>query len=267
MTLVYIYTILLTMSKENRSKLNQLLYDNPKDIVLTSNYLFKQGFSYELIHRYKKSNWLTQIDRGAYILTGNKVDWKGALFSCQKQLSLNIYAGGKTALQLKGLAHYLSNKSQTVYLFGSQGIKLPHWFNYFKSRFNILYSTTNLFPKQSKKSLSDYSFHQFSIEISAPERAALELAYHIPKHVSLQETSLIFENLTTLQSPIVQKLLEICSSIKAKRIFLFLAEKNQHLWFKHINIKTINLGKGKRVIEENGVLDKTYDITVPKTLQ
>ena len=254
------------MSKENRSKLNQLLNINPKGIILTSHYLFKLGFNYELIHRYKKSNWLTQIDRGAYILSSSKVAWQGALFTCQNHLGLDIHAGSKTALQLHGLAHYLSSKSQPVYLFGNQGIKLPHWFNYIKSRFNILYSTTNLFPKQPVASSSDYSMEQFSIRISSPEKAALELAYHIPKYMSFQETSLIFENLTTLRPAIVQELLELCTSIKVKRIFLFLAEKNRHQWFKNLNTKTINLGKGKRVIEKNGILNKKYNITVPKTL-
>ena len=63
----------------------------------------------------------------------------------------------------------------------------------------------------------------------------------------------------------VQELLEDCNSIKVKRLFLYLAENSDHFWFKELNVKSVNLGKGKRVIDVNGKLDKKYNITVPKT--
>ncbi|MEI8027683.1 MAG: type IV toxin-antitoxin system AbiEi family antitoxin domain-containing protein [Pseudomonadota bacterium] len=49
-----------------------------------------------------------------------------------------------------------------------------------------------------------------------------------------------------------------------KGLFLHLAEKINHPWFKKLNLEKIDLGSGKRVIFENGVLDKKYNITVPK---
>ena len=46
-------------------------------------------------------------------------------------------------------------------------------------------------------------------------------------------------------------------------IFNF-AEKINHPWFKKLNLGKIDLGSGKRVVFENGILDKKYNITVPK---
>jgi hypothetical protein len=63
-----------------------------------------QGFSRQLIDRYKKSNWLTPIGVGAYKLADDTVNWTGALFAVQNQLKLNFHPGGKAALQIKGLA-------------------------------------------------------------------------------------------------------------------------------------------------------------------
>ncbi|MCP4403625.1 MAG: hypothetical protein GY801_40760 [bacterium] len=37
------------------------------------------------------------------------VDWTGAVYALQAQLSLNVHVGGKTALEIKGYAHYLSD--------------------------------------------------------------------------------------------------------------------------------------------------------------
>ena len=72
--------------------------------------------------------------------------------------------------------------------------------------------------------------------------------------------------LTTLRPKLVQQLLEECSSIKAKRLFLYMAEKSDHQWFKHLDMSRIDLGKGDRLITENGRYIGKYGITIPKEL-
>ena len=74
------------------------------------------------------------------------------------------------------------------------------------------------------------------------------------------------EGLNNLRPNQVQKLLEDCSSIKVKRLFLYLAEKANHNWVKHLNTERIDLGSGKRSIVKNGVYDSKYKITVPVEL-
>jgi hypothetical protein len=92
----------------------------------------------------------------------------------------------------------------------------------------------------------------------------LEYLDELPKSSSYAEAKEIMENMISLSPSMVQNLLESCTSLKVKRLFLHLGEKINHPWFKKLNLDVIDLGSGKRVIFENGVLDKKYNITVPK---
>ena len=56
------------------------------------------------------------------------------------------------------------------------------------------------------------------------------------------------------------------ASFQVKRLFFFLADKLNHPWLGKLDRSRISLGSGKRKIVENGVLDKTYLITIPKEL-
>jgi hypothetical protein len=62
---------------------------------------------------------------------------------------------------------------------------------------------------------------------------------------------------------LVQALLEACTSVKAQRLFLHLAEKHGHAWFKQLKLAKVSLGSGKRVFVAGGRLDPNYLITVP----
>ena len=55
---------------------------------------------------------------------------------------------------------------------------------------------------------------------------------------------------------------DICNSIKVKRLFLYMAENILHEWFDYLNLNKINLGSGKRVISKGGKLDKKYNIVI-----
>ena len=74
--------------------------------------------------------------------------------------------------------------------------------------------------------------------------------------------------LQTLRPKVVQELLEKCTSVKVKRVFLYIAEKLELPFVKKLDISKIDLGKGKmQVIKENGKLNKKYQITVPRELE
>jgi hypothetical protein len=51
--------------------------------------------------------------------------------------------------------------------------------------------------------------------------------------------------------------------VKVKRLFLHLAEKQAHPWFKQLDVTRVSLGSGKRMIVAGGRLDPKYLITVP----
>lgn len=108
------------MTSEKGTKINRLLKQWPSGTVAVMRWLEKQGVYQQLVHEYEKSAWIRRIGQGAYAKSGDKVEWPGGLCALQNQLGLNVYAGGKTALQLQGYAHFLPlGKGSTVFLFRS----------------------------------------------------------------------------------------------------------------------------------------------------
>jgi len=254
------------MSPENKTKLNRIIQEWPRGTVCTAAYLATRGIGYDLIYKYKKSHWIQQIGRGAYALYGDKVSWTGVLYALQKQLDLTVHPGGKTALEMKGFSHFLSESTKKVFLFGLRGEKLPDWFKQNTWRVEIIYKPTNLFSADCSEGFSEYREKEFSLRISSPERAAMEMMYHIPNEVSFEEASLIAENLISLRPVVVQALLECCNSVKVKRLFMYMADKHKHPWVQKLVLSKIDFGTGKRMIAKDGVLDGKYHITVPKTI-
>ena len=170
---------------------------------------------------------------------------------------------GKTALELKGYAHYLPAKQKRVFLYGPRGLILPSWFK--EDRFGVKFvvTRTNLFPVDSREGFTDFKACDFSVIIAAPERAAMEMLHLVSKEVGFDEAQLIMENLVTLRPDVVQALLAACRSVKVKRLFLYMAERQEHTWFSKLDLSKIDLGKGKRMIIPNGRFDAKYQITVP----
>lgn len=250
------------MKNQKTQKITRLIKNWKKGTVLTSHFLDENGFNTRLINWYKSSGWVESVGHGVYKLAGDKIDWYGAVFALQTQMGFSAHPGGKTALELQGYAHYLAEKLPAVYLFGLREERLPKWFHDYDWETEIRYAPTKLFSKRIPQSLSEYSYKEFSIQISSPERAAFEMLYHVPKYQGFAEASQLMENLTTLRPQLVQNLLQQCNSIKIKRLFLYFAEKHEHEWFRQLNMNKINLGTGKRVVVKNGKLDKTYQITV-----
>jgi len=250
------------MKNQKIQKITRLIKDWNKGAILTSSFLEKNGYNPNLINWYKSSGWVESVGRGAYKLAGDNVDWYGAIFALQTQLGFSTHPGGKTALELQGYAHYLAEKLPAIYLFSRREERLPRWFLDYDWEAEIRHAPTKLFSKPIPQGLSEYSHKEFLIQISSPERSALEMLYHIPKYQGFAEASHLMENLAMLRPQLVQQLLEQCNSIKVKRLFLYFAEKHDHEWFNRLNINKINLGSGKRVVVKNGKLDKKYQITV-----
>lgn len=252
------------MSTNSASKLNRLLQNVPQGTVLLSSWLQKQSYSHNLQQRYLRSKWLLPIGTGAYKRAGDHVTVFGALYAMQYLADKNIHIGGLSSLSLQGLSHYVAMGNNTLYLFANQGFKLPKWFVQYQWESTYILKTTNVMPPDL--SLAPYDFGSFQIKISSPARAMLECLDLAPDNFDLEEAWLIMESMNTLRPGQVQELLELNQSIKAKRLFLFLAEKAGHSWFKQLDIARISLGSGKRSIVKNGVFVKKYQITVPEII-
>lgn len=252
-------------NKEHASKrVNQLVQSWPRGSVFVAAGLRKQGFNSNLLNWYKSSQWLDSVGRGAYKLYGDKVDWYGGLYALQQQLGLTIHVGGKTALFLKGYAHFLTEEPAQIFLFGKRAERLPAWFKQYPWNVNLEYQATDFLSGVGSDSLSRYEHREFFVLASAPERAAFEMLFQVPRRQTFSEALLIMENLTTLRPQLVLKLLQHCHSVQVNRLFMYMAEKHEHPWVEELNLSNVKLGKGKRVIVKGGVLDRKYQITVPR---
>lgn len=252
-----------SMYSQNSTKINRLLKNWPKGTLAVLCWLKKQGVSRQLAEVYCQSNWLSRLDNGVYKQSMDSIDWTGAVYTLQKQLSFEIHVGAKTALELSGMGHYLplgGGGSRTLFI--SEKQKVPRWFKrHFGKDINLffpkpLFSTWDVGLKE--KDLGNYS-----ILISSPERSIIECLYLVPNKLSLEHVAELMEKLRNLRPSLIQLLLESCRSVKVKRLFLYLAEMQQQPWFVRINTSHINLGKGKRVVGQGGKYISKYMISVP----
>ena len=109
----------------NYSKLNKIMQEFPRGLVLLSSWLVSEGYSYELQQRYRKSGWLKSIGTGAMLKSNDSLLLSGALAALQVQVNIPIHIGGRSALELNGSTHYLQLSSPELTLFTSGKIKLP----------------------------------------------------------------------------------------------------------------------------------------------
>jgi hypothetical protein len=94
----------------------------------------------------------------------------------------------------------------------------------------------------------------------------MECLYLAPGKFDLVECYQLLEGLTNLRPKHLQEILQQCTSIKVKRLFFYMAKKAGHQWFKYLNLKEINLGKGKRSLVKGGVYNAEFQITIPEEL-
>ncbi len=255
-----------TMGIQKGTILNQLLKAWPPGTVAVSQWLEKQGVDRQLVQRYKRTDWVKAIGSSALVRSGDRVDWQGGVYALQKQLGHSVHPGGKTALQLLGLAHYLPlGGSEKIMLIGERREKLPRWFLNHKWGSRIDFKGTALFDQKTRIGLTDLRVGLYEIKMSSAERAIMEVLHLVPGEETFDEAQKLMEGLTSLRPSLVQELLQACTSVKVKRLFMFMAEAANHAWVKRLKISKTELGKGKRVVIGGGRLDPKYQITVPRT--
>lgn len=252
------------MSLPKDKKLMHLLNEWVPGTVATTSWLRDLGISRQLVQKYKQSGWLTGLGRGAYIKSNEELDWQGAIYALQKQLKLNVHIGGITALNTQGMAHYLHLDLKRVFIFSSGNLPLPKWFTEQDWGIKIESVNTSFLPE--KHGIREQGYGSFPLASSTAERAVLEKIYVSHKSFELLESYQIMEGLTTLRPNLMQQLLEKCTSIKVKRLFLFMANKAQLQVMKHIELEKIDLGAGDRSIVKNGVYDSQFKLVLPKEL-
>lgn len=268
------------MSDQNAGKLNRLLAELGDTRLVSSQWLRAQGYSNSLVARYVSSGWLVSPARGVYLRRGGRLQWEGVVRSLQVGEGLRLHVGGRFALALQGHEHYLRlGDAGTIILYGPR--RPPGWLDKLSlaQRFDFLgkgpfdLPDLSLTDDVSEKALSDAGLVRYSAASGAdalvcarPERAMLELCDGVSDAALVYEADALMQAMTTLRPQQVGRMLRHCRSIKAKRLFLALAERHRHAWQSHLSLDGVDLGRGKRALVPGGRLHPTYQITLPADL-
>lgn len=252
------------MSLHNKYKIKNLIENWPNGTVATSLWLEKMGVGRQLRNRYKKSGWIESIYNGVFKKSGDDVGWEGAVYGLQQGKDPVIHPGALSSIALTGASHYIRMGRENLFLFAPSRTFLPKWIQSGDWGVDVKYSTTSFLPPFL--GMVDYKVNEYSISISSLERSILECLYLAPKEVDLVECYQIMEGLATLRPKLLQELLEQCTSIKVTRLFLYMSEKANHAWFKHLDQNKFDSGKGDRCIVRKGVYIPNYKITIPREL-
>ncbi len=252
------------MTTDNDTKLRKLFKVLRQGNVVTIPLLESLGISNNLRKYYLESGWLESLGRAAYKKPGDTIGWQGALNALQKQVGIKVHVGGLSALELHGYSHYFRLTKGNLHLFSPHRSTLPKWFTNFDWGVELFHKPTSFLPDEI--GIKDMDTKGISVSISSPERAIIECLYLAPQNTDLVECYQIFEGLVNLKPRLVTELLTNCTSIKVKRLFLYMAEKANHQWFQFIKTDKVDLGNGKRMITEKGVYNAQYLISIPKEL-
>lgn len=278
------------MGGETTNKINRLQRDLPEGLLVDTAWLNQRGYYPSLRQKYVDRGWLTHPARGVYRRPRGPLTWEQVVISLQSLLEFPVVVGGRTALELQGYAHYLSQNVRAIHLYTPE--PLPHWLQKLKleARFRS-HNAARLFPNDpSSRDSSDTGLDthgeadtadnsspgcivirpwgpwSWPMTLSAPERALLELLDELPAHESFHQVDMLMGGLASLSPRRLQVLLEDCRSVKVKRLFFFFATRHNHAWLDHLDKRRVDLGKGKRLLVRGGKLDPTYLITVPDDL-
>jgi hypothetical protein len=287
--LVCFCAILYTMGIHKKDKLNSLQRSLPEGLVADAAWLEKHGYSGALRQKYVARGWLNRVAHGVYrrpaaqLPSGasQTLNWQTVVISLQAVLRARFVVGGRTALELQGFTHFLSAAPQReVHLYGTD--KRPGWVAKLnlETQF-VFHNAQRLFPndvvldpnREVKDALLRSSYTRESwgkwdwpLVTSTPERAILELLDEVPERETFDQANMFFEGLHNLSPRKMQPLLQACRSVKVKRLFMWFAERHQLPWFKTLDRRGVDLGKGKRMLVKGGKLDPKFNITVPGSL-
>ena len=142
--------------------------------------------------------------------------------------------------------------------------KLPAWFKRHDWKMPIKHTATSVLPKEL--GLVDHAEKTFHVQMSGPERAMVECLHLVPTEFDLVECFQLMQGLGNLRPQVVAELLTVCTSVKAKRLFLYLAEKAEHQWLTFVDQSSVDLGKGERSLCKGGVYVPKYHLVVPQAL-
>jgi len=265
-------SIMSTMSRHRRQKIQHLLESVPPGYLVDSVWLKAQGIGRRSAHAYAQGGWLEHLAHGLYrrpVPTGSdsdRLDWQTCVLSMQHIMAYQLHVGGMTSLRLQGFGHFVATGGpEAVLLYGE---KMPGWLSRIPVDAAIETRKTSLFS-DSQLGLVEDAFSPrpawgWRLRISGPERAILEALDELPEQESFEHLDQVFESLGTLRPKLLAQLLHDCTKIKVRRLFFVFADRHGHAWRRQLSSDAFDLGRGDRVFVKGGRIHPRYRIMVPE---
>ncbi len=230
------------MATTNPSKLNRLYTRLAPGTPLTSEYLAALGISADLAVYYARAGWLTRLARGVYCRPKDTLALHPSLLLLQRRFN-GLHVGGKSALDWYGLRQYVSQQP-VLHLYGWAAGRLPEWFT---EHFPAGYHRKRLFEEQPDALLHVGSFEKRSgaPQVSAPERALLELLSEVGVRQPLPEARELVESAYNLRADVLRELLQHCTSVKTVRLCLQLGREASLPWAVKLDPATLPTGSDR----------------------
>ena len=273
------------MSKQKRASINWLDLHLPEGLLVDAAWLAAHGYSTSLRTQYVTARRLMRLAGRVYHRPSGEPTWQHVVISLQTLLGHDLAVGGRTALELQGFAHYLTQSTTVVHLHGPK--PPPTWLQGLPGKVTYRYRNDARLFRTQRVSTAPHTLApvtegrsqrtdglvamawgpwNWPIVVSSPERAILECLDELPEDESFYHADMLMEGLSALSPNRLQPLLTDCCNVKVKRLFFYFADRHQHAWLKRLDRTAIDFGRGKRRLAKGGKLDPTYMITVPGDL-
>lgn len=230
------------MATIGTSKLNALYTRLPPGMPLTSDDLAALGISADLAVHYVRAGWLARLTRGVFCRPNDTLALHPSLILLQRRLK-GLHVGGKSALDWYGVRQYVAQQP-VLQLYGWAAGRLPEWFT---ERFPAEYHRKRLFDEQSGALLHAGPFEKRSgaAQVSAPERALLELLSEVGVRQPLQEARELVESTYSLRADVLRELLQRCTNVKTVRLCLQLGREASLPWAAKLDPATLPTGSDR----------------------
>lgn len=251
------------MTPTSEKTLEQYL---PEGQLVNRTWLKARGFSRPRVDYALRAGKLEPVAHGVYRRPGPPLKWEHVVYSLN-EMGYAVHVGGRSALELQGLAHYLpAGGIKRIDLYSSA--KIPAWVADFPAPFRFDIHTQNLFDMLPEAAVHSKPFGAWDwpVPYSTLELALLELLTGVRDAADFSVADKFFESAVNLRPDLLHALLRTCTQVKAKRLFLWFSDRHGHAWRQVLETGQIDLGRGKRMLIKGGAYDAVYQITVPREM-
>lgn len=238
----------------------------PEGQLVNRQWLKARDVNRPLVDFWLRSGKLQAVSRGLYRRPGLPLKWEQVVYSLNA-MGVPLHVGGRSALELQGLAHYLPLQGvKNISLYTTSLV--PSWVHSYPADFTLKVHRHRLFKTLPPLAVHSKLFGSWDwpIPYATIELALIELLADVRQPTDFDFADKFFESVTVLRPAFIQDLLLACTHVLAKRLFLWFAARHHHQWFGKLDLTGVNLGRGKRVVVKGGALDTRYHITVPRMM-